>query len=135
MDDTATGPLGIDIEIDLDADPASAWAAVATPDGLAGWLAPRVDLPAVEPGVAGRVVDDDGASRRLCVREVEPGHRVTFTWWREDDPADASTVTLLLVPAGAGVTRLRVRETTALVGPRMQALAGVRLRAGAPARV
>ncbi len=125
MDDTAT----VDIEIELDASGDDAWAAVATPEGLAAWLAPEVDLPAIEPGAAGRVVDDDGVGRRLCVRDVEPGRRVTFTWWREDEPADASTVTLLLVPAAGGTTRLRVVETTALAGPRAMALAGMFVRA------
>jgi uncharacterized protein YndB with AHSA1/START domain len=76
------------------------------------------------PGAAGHVVDDDGVRRRLCVRDVEPGRRVSFTWWREDAPADASTVTLLLVPAGAGLTRLRVVETTAFAALRARALAG-----------
>lgn len=113
MDDATT----VTVEIDLATDAEAAWAAVATPAGLAAWLAPTVDVPAVEPGAAGRVVDDDGVGRRLCVREVARGHHVTFTWWREDEPAEASTVTLLLVP-GAGTTRLRVVETTALAGPR-----------------
>lgn len=130
MDEIATTEPGtVDIEIDLAAAGDDAWAAVATPEGLAAWLAPDVDLPAVAPGAAGHLTDDDGVRRRLCVGDVDPGRRVTFTWWREDEPDDASTVTLLLVPAGAGRTRLRVVETTAFAAPRASALAGALVRA------
>lgn len=132
MDDTpttVTEPTSIEVDTELDATVDEAWHAVATPEGLAAWLAPTVELDAVAPGRAGRVVDDDGAARRLCVRDVEPGRRLTFTWWREDEPAEASTVTLLLVPAGPAVTILRVRETTALAGPRAMALTGALVRA------
>ena len=90
-----------------------AWAAVATPEGLAAWLAPIVDLPAVEPGAAGRIVDYDDVAHVVAVRSVEVGRSVTFTWWRVAAPADASTVTISLKPALAGRTRLRVVETTA----------------------
>ena len=109
MDDTLT----VETEIELEAPADEAWAAVATPEGLAAWLAPIVDLPAVEPGAAGRIVDDDDVAHVVAVRSVEVGRSVTFTWWRVAAPADASTVTISLEPALAGHTRLRVVETTA----------------------
>ena len=111
--------LTVETEIDLDVDGEAAWAAVATPEGLAAWLAPVVALPSVSPGSAGRIVDDEGVARVVAVRGVDAGHSVTFTWWREDAPADASTVTIELAPLEAGGTRLRVVET----------LAGVRAKA------
>ena len=109
MHDTLT----VETEIDLDVDGDAAWAAVATPEGLAAWLAPIVALPSVSPGAVGRIVDDEGVARAVAVRSVDVGHSVTFTWWREDAPADASTVTIELAPVDAGRTRLRVVETLA----------------------
>lgn len=106
MDETQT----VDTEIELDVPAADAWHAVATPEGLAGWLAPEVELADVAPGAPGRIVDDEGVARRLSIQRVDVGRSVTFTWWREDDPGDASTVTLVVDPAGEGRSRLRVVE-------------------------
>ena len=115
MNDT----LSVETEIELDVDGDAAWAAVATPGGLAAWLAPVVALPSIEPGALGRIIDDEGVARVVAVRSVDVGHRVSFTWWREDAPADASTVTIELAPVEAGRTRLRVVET--LAGVRAEA--------------
>ena len=38
------------------------------------------------PGAAGRVVDHDGAERRLVVDAVEPGRRLAWHWWSDDAP-------------------------------------------------
>ena len=119
MDETITYAT----EITLDVAVGDAWSAVATPGGLQSWLAPEVALPAVVAGAAGRLVDDDGIARVVSVQRVDEGRSVTFTWWREDDPAEASTVTLLLAPAGEGITRLRVEETMAVQGLRASARA------------
>ena len=117
-DDTLT----VETEIELEAPANEAWAAVSTPEGLAAWLAPVVELPAVEVGAAGRIVDDDAVTHVVAVRCVNVGRSVTFTWWREDEPADASTVTIELVPVDNGHTRVRVVETTA--GMRAEASVG-----------
>ena len=106
MDETQT----VDTEIELDVPADDAWPAVATPAGLAAWLAPEVELDAVVPGAPGRIVDDEGVARRLSIQHVDVGRSVTFTWWREDDPGEASTVTLVVDPAGDDRSRVRVVE-------------------------
>ncbi len=51
------GPSDVERVEDLPVPPAELWDAVATPDGLAGWLADEVELD-VRPGGTGRVRDD-----------------------------------------------------------------------------
>jgi uncharacterized protein YndB with AHSA1/START domain len=82
--------------VDLDADRNQAWSLLADADGLAGWLAESVELDAVSAGVAGRVIELDGTIRRLVVTEVLEGERLSFAWWSEDDPTDASSVVVTI---------------------------------------
>ena len=65
------------------------------------WIGDQVDLDA-QPG--GRfALDFSGVSARGSFVEVEPPHRVVFTWGIPDDPempAGSSTVEILLVADG-----------------------------------
>jgi uncharacterized protein YndB with AHSA1/START domain len=79
---------------------AEAWTSLRDPDGLAGWLGDLVDLPGVEPGAAGEVIEGD-ATRRLVVTEVDEGRSIGFVWWDESAPEDASVVTIA-VSSGEG---------------------------------
>ena len=56
----------------------------------------------------------DGEERRARIDAVEPGERLTFWWWTEDDLA--THVELTLAPA-AGGTRVRVVESGHAPGP------------------
>lgn len=97
-----------DIEVDLPA--ADVWPLVGDGTGWAEWLVDEADV-VVEPGREGTVVDD-GERRAVRVDAVEPGESVTWSWWPVEQPADASTVRVLIVPAG-GHTVVRITETRA----------------------
>jgi uncharacterized protein YndB with AHSA1/START domain len=97
-----------EVDVDLPAD--DVWPLVGDADGWAEWLVERADV-VVEPGQKGTVVDD-GQPRRVHIGEVEPGRSVTWSWWPAERPRDASTVRIVVVPAGV-TTRLRITETRA----------------------
>jgi len=107
-------------EVLLDADPAAVWAALASGDGLEGWLADEVELE-VRPGATGTVRDAGGSPRPVRVDEVVEGRRLALTWRDEDDRA--TVVEFALRPDGDAPvrTRLVVVEvpvaTLALVAP------------------
>jgi uncharacterized protein YndB with AHSA1/START domain len=102
--------------IDLAHPPARVWAAVTTPDGLAGWFGHHaaVDL---RTGGAARVSWDDGARHDLRVERVEEPSVFAFTWQIDgmpDDDPRRTYVEFTLEPAGDPVgtgTRLTVVET------------------------
>lgn len=108
------GPSDVERVEDLPVPPAELWDAVATPDGLAGWLADEVELD-VRPGGTGRV-RDDGEERVVLVDEVVPGRRLSFTWWPWHDRSARSYVEIEVLPNGAG-SRLVVRETRLAASP------------------
>ena len=88
------------------------------PDELAEWLDAEVDLD-LEPGAVGRVIDPDGTVRQVLVTDVEPGRRLAWHWWSDDD--ELSSVELVLEPLDDDRTRVRVTETitaSSLVRPR-----------------
>ncbi len=97
-------------EIDLPAPPEHVWAAIASADGLAGWLADAVELDPVPGGEA--VFREGETVRRGWVEEVLPPRRLAF-WWSEDE-GPASRVELTLVPLGVSATRLRIEEARPL---------------------
>ena len=84
------------------------WALLTRPDDLAAWLGAEVLL---EPfaGAPGHVVDHDGSRRALVVEEVVQDHRLSWRWWREGEPVDASRVEITLAPTVDG-TVLQVVE-------------------------
>lgn len=120
----------------LDAPRDEVWARIASPEGLASWLADEVALDAVEPGASGTVVED-GVQRRVTIDEVEDGRRVALSWCADD--GDPSLVELTLDDVEAERTRLvvvelplvtlrvatyaTVRAASAARGPQMAALA------------
>ena len=92
---------------DFDLTTEELWEVVGDPEGLAEWLGEEVDVE-VTPGGRGRVVDD-GEVRELEVDEVEPGRRLAFRWWPEDDETETSEVELVVVPLHRG-SRLVITE-------------------------
>ncbi len=105
---TDTPVVQRDIDVDLPAD--DVWPLVGDGAGWTEWLVDEADV-VVEPGQEGSVVDD-GRRRAVRIDAVEPGESVTWSWWPVDQPAEASTVRLLVVPAGVR-TVVRITETRA----------------------
>jgi uncharacterized protein YndB with AHSA1/START domain len=95
----------VERQVDLDAPREEVWDALAAPDT---WLADSGTLP-LEPGGEGHLVED-GRSRTAVVEEVDPGHRLVYRWWDDDDLDDVSRVEISLVGSPAGGTRVVVRE-------------------------
>jgi uncharacterized protein YndB with AHSA1/START domain len=112
----------IERQVTLPVDLEEAWDLLTRPDDLAGWLGAEVELDPT-PGAAGRVVDHDGSERRLLVGEVEPGRRLEWRWWSDDDPEQSSRVEISLVPVEGG-TAVRVVEELVCATPTAQARAG-----------
>jgi uncharacterized protein YndB with AHSA1/START domain len=111
--------------VDLDAPADVVWTALTEDDAISAWFGGRVTLDPV-PGGAGRFEGDGGEVLRARVDEVEPGRRLTWRWWAEDDDEGPITsVTFELTEVAAG-TRLVVIERPILVGvPRASASASV----------
>jgi uncharacterized protein YndB with AHSA1/START domain len=120
----------------LDAPRDAVWARIASPEGLASWLADEVALDEVAPGASGTVVED-GVARRVTIDEVEDGRRVALSWCADggepslveltlDDDADARTrmvVVELPLATLRVATVTTVRAASAARGPQMAALA------------
>ena len=96
----------IEQTIDLDVPIDDVWEAVTEPGALADWLGADVELDVRVAGT-GRVIDDDGTVRQVLVTDVEPGHRLAWHWWSDDD--ELSSVELTLEPL-VDATRVRVVE-------------------------
>jgi uncharacterized protein YndB with AHSA1/START domain len=108
--------------VELDADVDEVWRCLTDDDERSAWFGgdTRID---VRPGGAGRVVDPDGTHRSVQVDRVEPGRRLGWRWWRDDD-GEASDVEFVLEPVGPA-TRLVVTERrTAVVGDVSACLTG-----------
>jgi uncharacterized protein YndB with AHSA1/START domain len=91
----------------LDAPRDAVWELVAEPEGLAGWLADDVELPAVEPGAEGTVLED-GELRHVTIEEVEDRRRVALSWCTPG--GEPSLVELTLDDTADGRTRMIVVE-------------------------
>ncbi len=116
----------------LDAPRDEVWARIASPEGLASWLADEVDLAEVAPGASGTVVED-GVVRRVAIEEVEDGRRVALSWCA--DGGEPSVVELTLDDADAEAeemprTRMVVVELP-LVTLRVATVAAVRAASAA----
>ena len=102
----------IERRLTLPVDLEEAWRLVTRAEDLRGWLGAEVDLDPT-PGGRGRVVDHDGTDRCVLVESVDEGRRISWTWWSDDTPGDASRVEISLLPATGGTT---VRVVEELVG-------------------
>jgi uncharacterized protein YndB with AHSA1/START domain len=60
-------------------------------------------------GIDGCADDRNDCTRTAVIDEIEPGHRLSFTW-SDDDDAPGSRVEIEVVELGDGESELRVRE-------------------------
>lgn len=113
----------VERQITLPASPTDVWELLTQPAELATWLGDEVDLEAV-PGATGGVVERDGTRRSLVVDDVEPGQRLSWHWWPDDDPtASPSRVEITLQPTEDGTTVHVVEHlvASATIGDRARA--------------
>jgi uncharacterized protein YndB with AHSA1/START domain len=98
-------------EVELSAEPDEVWRSVTEAEPLGDWLEADVELEP-RPGGSGTFRFADGEVRRAFVRDVDPGHRLAFTWWplTGDDVGRTTTVTITIEPHDGG-SRLRLVES------------------------
>jgi uncharacterized protein YndB with AHSA1/START domain len=103
---------GLAIERTYDASPQEVWQAWTDPQALMRWFGPEdtgsmlgADLDVREGGrYRIRFTTTDGEHHEVGgeYREVQPPHKLVFTWSWRSTPERESLVTLLFQPAGAG---------------------------------
>ncbi len=87
------------------------WEALTDSEQLSEWFGADVELDP-RPGGQATFVGDDGEIRRARVEEVDPGHRLAFRWWPDDEGDGAATrVEFVVDDAGDGACVLTVVET------------------------
>jgi uncharacterized protein YndB with AHSA1/START domain len=105
-------PDRIERTVELAHPPATVWAALTTPDGLAGWFGEQATIDP-RPGGVGRMTFASGVRVDLRVERVEEAAVFGFTWQLPDLPDDdprRTYVEFTLEADGEG-TRLRVVES------------------------
>lgn len=103
--------------IEIDLAPEEVWGMLVDDEERSAWFGGDTRLEPV-PGGEGHFTDPDGTTRRAVVDDVEPGRRLSWTWWPEDGSDVASRVRIDLDPVPVG-TRVVVIE--APVAPSVQA--------------
>ncbi len=110
--------------VEVEASPDEVWELLVDDDQRAAWFGGETTLD-VEPDGAGEFTDPDGTRRSAVVEDVEPGRRLSWTWWTDDDPdGDRSRVDVDLTPTPAG-TRISVTETPLVSTARASTMASV----------
>ena len=89
--------------------PEELWLTVTEPEHLDAWFGGHVDWE-LTPGAPFAFTENDGASWSGVVIEVDTGQSLRFTWWPDEDPDDASTVSFDIDDADGG-SGLRITET------------------------
>jgi uncharacterized protein YndB with AHSA1/START domain len=105
-------PDRIERIVELAQPPDVVWAALTTPEGLAGWFGDKADID-LRPGGSARLTWDEGPTKELRVERVEEPTVFGFTWPIYGLPAGdlrRTYVEFTLEPAGPG-TRLTVTES------------------------
>ena len=105
----------VERSVDLDVPADEVWRALTDDDALSDWFGGHVTLDPV-PGGEGRFDAGDGEVRRARVDEVEPGRRLSWRWWTDDDDDGPITSVTFELTELEGSTRLVVTERPILVG-------------------
>lgn len=93
-------------EIELDVGVDDVWRALVDDDERRRWMGGDTVVD-VQPGGRGHITGDDGVRREVLIDEVEPGRRLSFDWWNDDEVP--SRVEFVISPTEQGV-RLTVTE-------------------------
>ena len=102
MTETAADTLTIEHTIRIAASPETVWTFWTEPERLAEWWGTDVEVEA-EPGGLFRVVMDNGSVMRGAFTELDPPHRLAFTFGWEHNAADE--------PLAPGTTRVEITMT------------------------
>ena len=116
------------VEIEAEAD--DVWRSLATDEDRAEWMGGDTALD-LRPGGCGFVTDERGTRREVLVHDVEPGRRLSFDWWSEDD--EPSHVQFTLQPTEVG-TEVTVTERPLVPRARLSG-AGAAMQASLALRV
>jgi uncharacterized protein YndB with AHSA1/START domain len=110
--ESTTEKTAIEREVLIEASPETVWEFLVDPEKMTRWMGQTAELDP-RPGGLYRVGVIPGHIARGDYVEVDPPHRVVFTWgWEEGEdgpgavPPGTSTVEIELTPEGDG-TRLR----------------------------
>ena len=102
MTDTAGDTVTIEQTVRIAASPATVWTFWTQPERVAEWWGSGAEVVAA-PGGVFRVVMDNGVAMRGEFTELDPPHRLAFTFgWEQDLPAG---------PLPPGSTRVEVTLT------------------------
>jgi uncharacterized protein YndB with AHSA1/START domain len=100
--DTTTATTTIEQTVRIAASPETLWAFWTDPTRLAEWWGTEAEVVA-EPGGLFRVVMDSGPIMRGTFTELDPPHRLVFTFgWEQNAPGE---------PLAPGSTRVEVTLT------------------------
>lgn len=102
MTDTADDTVTIEQTVRIAASPATVWTFWTDPERVTEWWGTNADVVA-EPGGLFRVVMENGVAMRGEFTELDPPHRLVFTFgWEQEMPAG---------PLPPGSTRVEVTLT------------------------
>jgi uncharacterized protein YndB with AHSA1/START domain len=100
-------------ELQIAASPDRVWQALVTSEGLKPWLGDGATIEAVEGGALSAPDPVGGRTRRGRVERIDDGRRLVFTWWPVTNPAERSTVAIVVEPVDShgAATVVKVNET------------------------
>jgi uncharacterized protein YndB with AHSA1/START domain len=100
-------PSPIDLTVDTEASPSRAWAVLTDPRLVAEWF---TDVsPVGRVGDPYRVDFGDGSVVNGVLTEVEPGHRLAYTWiWADAEPHEETLVAWSVERRDEGGTSIRL---------------------------
>jgi len=98
------------VDLDIDASPEEVWHALTSDEGWVEWMG---EESTIGTGVGEELYAVDpvtGQPKRGEIDEFDKAQRLGYRWWPEQDPRDASQVSITLTPCESG-TRVTVIET------------------------
>ena len=100
--------------LDLEAPVERVWRAISDPAELSRWFGHRAELD-LRPGGDGATIWEGHGSFAVRVEEVDPPHRLVWSWVHEAgvafEDAPSTRVEWTLSPRDGGGTRLHLRES------------------------
>jgi uncharacterized protein YndB with AHSA1/START domain len=104
----------VEKRVEIRASLAEVWRAITDPSELSRWFGQKAELE-LRPGAEGAFTWDEHGSFACRVEEVEPPHRLVWSWVHEANvpfsAAPSTRVEWTLTEAGPGRTILELRES------------------------